>query len=379
MVHFLQMVTGSTDQNTALEIAILLIAVLMTYLPIHPVLAFLKRGWGIKRDDIFGTLGNGAKAQYFRTFQKELSAPKDPDKAFSDLYHRRYGRYRLITPIFILLIALLVLSLMIAETAVKCLLPSGDATLQLPLAVPFQAAAALTGAYIWVVSTLIVNASKYTLPPALILNSTLRLIAAIPIAYAISSVLGKDSEFVNFVSFAVGAFPLDTTQVILQRLATKKLGLDLSTNSGTEPGDQVTRLDGIDPLTADRLQSADITTISQLAYCDPIQLSMRTNYAFPTVVDMVDQALAWIYLGDKLKDIRPYGIRGAIGVFNLYQDMNSELAETKNPAFATFKAVAVATKLNDDVTLSQDGLRRGFDEIANDPYVKFLKSLWSGM
>jgi hypothetical protein len=339
----------------------------------------LKRGWGIKRDDIFGTLSNGAKAQYFRTFQKEQTAPDDSDKAFSDLYHRRYGRYRLITPILILLIALLVLSLMIAETAVKCLLPSGDATLQLPLAVPFQAAAALTGAYIWVVSTVIVNASKYTLPPALILNSALRLIAAIPIAYAISSVLGKDSEFVNFVSFAVGAFPLDTTQVILQRLATKKLGLDLSTNSGTEPGDQVTRLDGIDPLTADRLQSADITTISQLAYCDPIQLSMRTNYAFPTVVDMVDQALAWIYLGDKLKDIRPYGIRGAIGVFNLYKDMNSDLAETQNPAFATFKAVAVAAKLNDDVTLSQDGLRRGFDEIANDPYVKFLKSLWSGM
>ena len=59
------------------------------------------------------------------------------------------------------------------------------------------------------------------------------------------------------------------------------------------------------------LAEADITTISQLAYCDPIQLAMRTNLGFTFVLDLVSEALASIYVGDKLDVLRARGLRGS--------------------------------------------------------------------
>ncbi len=344
-------------------------AAIMTYIPIQPILAFWRRGWEIKRNDIFGSLGNTAKAKYFATFQKENTAPNNVAQAFSELYHFRYGRYRLIAPISILTLTLVALTLLIAETALNHLDPASYPSTKNFFVLPDRAIAALTGAYIWVVAALIADSSKYTLPPALLLNATLRLIAAVPVGYAVGSIV-SDKSSVLLVCFIIGAFPLQTVQIILQRWATKKLGLDLSPNSSTETTDQVTLLDGVDALTADRLQAADITTIAQLAYCDPIQLSMRTNYTFSTIIDLVDQALAWIYLGDKLKDTRPFGIRGAMAVANLYDDMRSNKAGQKNPADAAFKAIAAAVKLD------ENGLKRGFEEIGEDPHVIFLNCLW---
>lgn len=49
-------------------------------------------------------------------------------------------------------------------------------------------------------------------------------------------------------------------------------------------------LDSIDHPIADRLNGADILTIAQLAYTDPVQLAMRTGLGFDFVLDIVGQA-----------------------------------------------------------------------------------------
>jgi hypothetical protein len=113
----------------------------------------------------------------------------------------------------------------------------------------------------------------------------------------------------------------------------------------------VIQLSGVDPPTADRLREADVTTIPQLAYCDPVQVSMRTNLGFQFVLDLVGQALAWalawIYFEKELGDLRLLGLRGSVEIRNLLENLLSNLSE-REAAEATLNAAAKAV-----------GIRRG--------------------
>ena len=48
-------------------------------------------------------------------------------------------------------------------------------------------------------------------------------------------------------------------------------------------------------MSKERYKDEGITTICGLAYADPIDLTIRTNFDFNYVVDCVSQALMWIY------------------------------------------------------------------------------------
>jgi hypothetical protein len=41
---------------------------------------------------------------------------------------------------------------------------------------------------------------------------------------------------------------------------------------------------------------------------------MRASLSFIFVLDVVSQALAWVYLDQKLNDLRPMGLRGAFEI-----------------------------------------------------------------
>ena len=133
------------------------------------------------------------------------------------------------------------------------------------------AAAGIIGGYLWVVAGFISSARRYNLSPTDVLNGALRLSVAAAIGYTISSIVNQ--SVAPFVAFAMGAFPLSAMNVILRRLASKQLGIEIGV---TNQPDQITSLDGIDALTADQLHDSGITTIPQMAYCDPVQLCMRT-------------------------------------------------------------------------------------------------------
>src|ERR1019366_864152 len=147
--------------------------------------------------------------------------------------------------------------------------------------------------------------------PADVMWGALRIVISVPLGLSLGSIINK--EVVNFAAFGLGAFPLTTIAVALRQLWYKQLGVELGP---TEKSDLL-GLDGIDKPLVERLAIEDITSIVQLAYCDPIQLTMRTNLSFNAVVDLVSQALAWVYLGEKLTAIRPLGCRGAYEVRQL--------------------------------------------------------------
>src|SRR5450759_4967364 len=141
-------------------------------------------------------------------------------------------------------------------------------------------------------------------------------------------------------------------------------------------------LDGIDKPLVERLAIEDITSIVQLAYCDPIQLTMRTNLSFNAVVDLVSQALAWVYLGEKLTAIRPLGCRGAYEVRQLIDFLHA--AEnppandaTDNEKLAKEDAEKIVLAIANKLELENDKLCFVLRQIAYDPYTDFIYTTWN--
>jgi hypothetical protein len=226
----------------------------MTYLCCHPVIAFVQRGWGIKRDEVVNSLSDTAKKIYLNAFLKQQTT--NPSADFARIYDTRYGRYRLILPSALLALVLLPLAFLVSERAVAAIATANRWPIapEFPklLLLPGTAVAAIVGAYTWTVSSLISATASHNLPPGIVLSSVLRLIVAVPMGYAIASLAA--SSLAPFIAFAIGAFPLSTVQLIVQRIATKQLNLDIATD---DRRDQVMQLSGVDPPIADRLREAE--------------------------------------------------------------------------------------------------------------------------
>jgi hypothetical protein len=326
---------------------------------------------------------------YLQTFMKEqfepATAQQTATERFEELYRARYGRYKFWAPFLLFGFTTFIATALLSESAIgwiqlethQRVVFIGAITQGLPLfVIPQVAAAGIGGAYIWIVSDMIARARRLDLSPADILNATLRM--AMSAALAVAVVQLAAPALALPLAFAIGAFPLDTVRAMLRRLVSDKLGLGVGIEDDST--DQVFNIDSVDHPTADRLLDADISTIAQLAYADPVQLCMRTGLGFDFVIDIVSQALAWIYLGDRLDDLRPAGLRGAMEIHSFL----AQLSDPAQPIYALMTAVlAVVPGLPQD-TVNPPRRRKmdaaqflnACDEIANDPYTQFLVEIW---
>jgi hypothetical protein len=82
----------------------------------------------------------------------------------------------------------------------------------------------------------------------------------------------------------------------------------------------LTVVQGVDPETVERLSELGIHTVQQLAFVDPLRLMLGTNLSPKVLIDWIDQALLYIYVGDDIAKLRPRGIRGAIEMASLYRE-----------------------------------------------------------
>ena len=363
-------------QPTTIHLAAGLAALLLASIPISPIYAFFRRGWFAKQDDIMSSFPPEAKRIYLHTFRLMDVSDVAAEAKFADMYRDRYGRYRLLFPTLALFLVAAPILFLFVETSVTHLTLAWKGKLvpvgllgindqQLP-ALPAAAAAAIAGAYIWTVLTLVSAASRANMPPGLILVAAARLVISAPLGYAVAAI--GPHGVGPFLAFAFSSFPLDQVQSLTRQLVSKYLNVDLTQ---TQTDDRVTVIDGVDRETAVRLADADITTSTQLAYCDPVQVSMQTNINFDAIVDGQNQALLRLYLGADAIKVRPMGLRGAMEALTLVEHMASKDPAVHGPARATFKVAAAA------IGVPPEGFARALDEIAYDPYTKFLANVWA--
>ena len=184
--------------------------------------------------------------------------------------------------------------------------------------------AAIFGAYTWVASDVIVRSHQWTLHPSDLAWYALRLIVAVPLGYALALAVGANPAASGatvpagigaFVAFVGSMFSLDAITKALGTAATR-FGMPMN-SSPEERDDLIVKLAGVDDAKAQALSTEGLTTIGQLVTADPIRVSIRTGLSFEYVLNLINAALLWVFVGNALRFLAPLGLRGASDVLAL--------------------------------------------------------------
>ncbi|WP_207221182.1 hypothetical protein [Pseudoduganella lutea] len=351
--------------QVAIAIALAIIAEVAIMLPL---IRFLRTGWFAKRRDVLDGLSGEACRAYFEMFScyQEPESGKERE-AFEKMYTRWYGRKMFIAPGLLLFGVSSFAVFAVAFSVVEMLYYKTSPYFPLPA----PAVAALSGAYMWVVDDQISRCRRLDMAPSDLHWGTLRLLIAVPMGYAFAAIV--TDGLAPFVAFALGAFPISALTNMLQRTSNRVLQIE---PKNEEVRDGIVKLQGTDRAIVDRLAIEDVRTVLQMAYCDPVHITMRSNLSFNFITDLMNQALVRLYFGTGCDAITPMGMRGAVEIRHFIEELDSddtkpEAVHDRELARNTLPALAAALGLTEHAT--EQALR----QIAYDPFTYFLYQIWT--
>jgi hypothetical protein len=349
--------------NEKIWVCALLISI-GTFSLLMPLIRYSTIGWKAKRQDIMDGLDATARVCYFAMFSRSGNPPTEANAsaAFEQLYTKWYGRRFFLVPGLLLFAVGLIVVSVVTLTGLNRL---GYMTNPI-FSVPDIAMAAFAGAYLWVLNDHICRARSLDFSPADVQWGVLRLVIAAPMGYAFAAIASKSVG--PLVAFAVGAFPLEALTSMLRRITEKSLSVSTTPE---ETRDDIINLQGINKPIVARLAKEDITSVTQIAYCDPVRLAMRSNLTFNFIIDCMNQALAWLYFQEGLNSIRPLSLRGASEIKDFVDSLDNSLAPDHNGVKEALPKIAEAVK-QDAITLE-----RTLRQVAEDPYTLFLNQVWT--
>ena len=192
-----------------------------------------------------------------------------------------------------------------------------------------------------------------------------RFLIAIPLGISFAAAI-QDPVGIPF-AFFLGTFPTDTLLTYGRRIVSERLKI------GEKGGDEKSELEQLQCLNKkelERFHNEGITNILQLAYSNPIELTLRTNFDFNYIIDCISQSLLWIYVGNDIEKLRLLGLRGAqevCAVIDFCEDKDHD-----EKATATACLEEVSRKLN----LPIDVVKFTLLQVSEDPYSKFICDVW---
>ncbi|HEY2050134.1 MAG TPA: hypothetical protein VGH03_12390 [Caulobacteraceae bacterium] len=297
--------------ETVITAGILITTVVGAFTAVGPIIFYLFDGWAWRRHVITCSLSASAQDKYLATYHAQHNDPATAQTRFTAFYDRWFGRGRLIVPTVLVTVIVTFYAFLLACYAAQSIAhwsliylanePSGRSAHGLAVA-----AAAIAGAYVFVSLEAIGQVARRDVAAEDLCFHALRYMGCVPVAFALSSLVKNDAALI--IAFAAGAFPLPIIARVIRQKAQNRLG---AIPESDYHADLISRLLGVDNAVFERMSEIGVTTIGQLAWSDPIALTMRTNMGFMFVLDLVSQALAWSYLGPKLETLRPMGLRGA--------------------------------------------------------------------
>ena len=352
--------------KSVITFAILITTVLGAFTAVGPIIFYLFDGWGWRRHVIVCSLSDQAKDKYLATYHSETSNPATATARFTAFYDRWFGRGRLVVPTVLVAIIVTLYAFLLTCYAAQSIAhwsiiyltedPRGPTAHSLAVA-----AAAIAGAYVFVSLEAIGQVARRDVAAEDLCFQALRYMGCVPVAFALSSLVKNDAALI--IAFAAGAFPLPMIARIIRQDAQKRLGAAIATDT---QADLITKLVGVDDLVFERMKEIGVTSIGQMAWADPISLTMRTNMGFMFMLDLVSQALAWSYLGPKLEILRPMGLRGAYEIRVLMNEANDPASPLNANALDVIPQAAEAVGL----TLQQ--FLNVAHQVADDATAEFL-------
>ena len=170
------------------------------------------------------------------------------------------------------------------------------------------------------------------------------------------------------VAFGVGVFPLKDSLDTVMNLAKKKLEIT-STAQPCEPP-TLQKLQGLTGEIIDRLDEEGLTSTVHVAYADPIRLLLRTNIEWAVIIDIIDQALLFNYVGDRIEQLRPIGIRGGIELATIGRELLASTSDADKQR-GQAAAAAIAARLGQ----TQDEVRGLIQTCWEDAQVALIWAL----
>ena len=340
-----------------------LFTLLLLSLLMMPSIRFLRVGWHRKKEDIISGLSDESIRLYFKHFYpNEKLDENNVRETFESNFDHRFGRQHFALPmILLILIAGVQLFLLGGTVAVWLkIIPKTGGVL------PPIVAAAMSGAYMWVLTDMISRNQRLDLAPVSLSWGAFRFVTAVPFAYAFAHLFAESLAIP--IAFLIGVFPVRMLRSLAFRIAVRNLNVG---EFGEQGVNELERLQCVNTTNAETFSNEGVNTILQLAYADPVDLTIRTGFSFSYVIDCASQALAWIYFQDKLEKMRIYSLRGAQEIFTLIDELDN--AETKD---VKKNAKIALNKIAAQIEMDVDALERTFREIAEDPYTCFLCDVW---
>ncbi|OAI57536.1 hypothetical protein AYO50_00180 [Acidobacteria bacterium SCGC AG-212-P17] len=343
--------------ESAYEPLIYIFCMMAGVLVMLPLLVYLFTLWTSRRDNLLSVLKADSLKIYYEQFYPQIAIQADVCKQFKAHFNRLYGRRNYIFPIILLGI----LTALAVYAGIETLLVWNHMAAPTARALPGIAAAAMAGAFLWVVSDEFDRFRKRDVTIHDVYGYVYRILIAVPFGWALAPLM-RDSMGVP-LAFFLGAFPTRTLFTISRRLGAQKLGLADEPSTGSA---ELERLQCVDKPSSERYLDEGISSIVQLAYSDPIDLAIRTNFDFNYVIDCVSQSLLWIYFQDEVRNLYKLSLRGAQEVGNLVEDYKKGDLNAKQDV----KDVA------DQLKISEMSLLVALDQVAEDPYTKFIRKIW---
>jgi hypothetical protein len=358
---------------TAADRAIPFTLCLFTFLMvIYPIARYLAKPWTFRREYLIGQLSGESMKLYYEQFRAGASikgkAVGDPDLndadytlAFRDDFNKWYGRRYYIAPVLGLAIVTGICGWWGCVNLWDWI--SGLRSFE---SMRGLVAAAIAGAFIWVISDEIDRLRRRDFTSFDVYYYVFRILIAVPFGWALTR-LELTLQVGIPVAFFLGAFPTSTLFTAARRLASQQLKLGEDPASGKL---ELENLQSVGKDAAERFKDEGIFTITQLAYADPLDLTIRTNFDFNYVVDCVSQGLFWIYLGDKVKELQAYSLRGAQEVAYFYSRLTNSPPDPNT-------LVALQDMATVKLSIPKEALQCTLEQVAKDPYTVFLCKIWA--
>jgi cell division septation protein DedD len=326
-------------------ILLALVVTLTTCLAAAPFIRFLAIGWHCRYSEFTNRIRDGAVKSYLAQFwQRQLAdtpaANIDPVAAealFARLYLSYDARRVFAAPVLLLLILTFISAALVVQTGIDacfdhaCLAKpdSGAVVRTFPAVVgifaplgdivlPLASAAAVAGAYMFVVSDAILRARRATMNASDVYWYSLRLLIAIPLGLAFTQLAA--ATVAGLVSFGLGAFPIDALTKFLRRFTNKSLG-------GAEEAqetDELVKLDGVTVPISVALAAEGIDSIDELVGADPVLLSLKSGIPFPSILRFASQAVVRIHLDDAAGKLTQIGLGNAYLINDLVEDLDHQ-------------------------------------------------------
>jgi hypothetical protein len=360
------MFRGSASFGSLISAVCILASVLLLLPSIIYLIA--NAGWKERRQRIFTYFESADLKRYFGLYFPSLNIADDSDadllKRFKKHYGCYYGRRHFIAPLILLAGVSGIGVWGTAET-----LKSWEGVLGAKFALPAIVVSAFAGAYTWVTSDHLARMRRRDLNSADVYNGVFRFLIAVPFAISFSALANKDLSIA--IAFLIGVFPTTTIFTIGRRIFSK-LGLGEDPAAGQS---ELEKLQNIGKTNAERFHDEGVTTIAELAWTDPVDLAVRTNFEFNYVMDCMGQALLAVYVGDDIKKVSPFSLRAAQDAASMIRDVGKDIdcanltADQKYAREALAQAAAV-------LQLKPQALYYTLSTVAEDPYTEFLWRIW---